>query len=136
MNMKLENMSFLCNNMGVADEVETIDMTPSWQTAITIYFEAIRSHIKASGLSNVLTAQKEMTRLALGFDKANNLLESRLLLIEELTQERDEAREAYKSMRDTICDLDPVEINNSDYYEVDDIDNTVHTMCNQITEWA
>jgi hypothetical protein len=39
-------------------------------------------------------------------------------------------------MRDTICDLDPVEINNSDYYEVDDIDNTVHTMCNQITEWA
>jgi hypothetical protein len=129
MNMKLENMSFLCNNMGVADEVETIDMTPSWQTAITIYFEAIRSHIKASGLSNVLTAQKEMTRLADGFRRANDR-------IEELEAERDEAREAYKSMRDTICDLDPVEINNSDYYEVDDIDNTVHTMCNQITEWA
>jgi hypothetical protein len=51
-------------------ETETIDCTPTWETAVGMWFFAINVHIKNSGLKTVLDAEKEMLRLARSYQTA------------------------------------------------------------------
>jgi hypothetical protein len=131
----------VCNNMNspedikarqddVLKEVKTIDMTPSWGTAITIYFQAIRHHIRSSGVNNVVTARKEMMRLANGFDQANERTE-------HLEDKLKEARDGYGSIMQELTDLSVFETSQgTEVVESNDITYTCSRIADQIIAWT
>ena len=111
------------------DEIESIDITPTWQAAIDMWFFAIRSQT-GFGVDKTLTdCQAEMLRLADAYDSAKSL-------IEELKEERDEARDMFGQAHTQLRELDTVEyLRGMESYDEDEVIEVIRWTGLQVEEW-
>jgi hypothetical protein len=105
--MKLENQRLMCNNMNVADGVETMDVTPSWRTAIKMWFTGIRNTTNLMQTAD--DCEKEMIRLATAYEGAVGRIQADAERIDQLGSDLQDAREAHADLLNGIDELSQFE---------------------------
>jgi hypothetical protein len=125
---KIVNKRLLCNNMSRYPEPETIDMTPTWTTAINLWFVAIDSHVDDAGKETVRLAKLEVQRLADAYELA-------VEHIATVEGERDEARSAVQTFSDGLEDLPSYERSWGEYINLRDTTPLKQDIAATLKEW-
>jgi hypothetical protein len=132
--MKLENQRLMCNNMNVADGVETMDVTPSWRTAIKMWFTGIRNTTNLMQTAD--DCEKEMIRLATAYEGAVERIQADAERIDQLESDLEDARTAYDCAADTLHNMSGFELasGNEVIYQSDIVDHA-NFMDKQTITW-